>query len=234
MWRVRYDKYSAGDGVFSLFGPSTGDTYDVSPPPSDTAPLGWPVQETVPWVTSGVYEPGWADPDSENISVQEKYMDIGPEYSFDAAYYADAVQNYGDSTRMEKSDEEKQTVLPKAILNGDVFNASSSKASDKKAILPAHDVIQSTKDHHDPDSEDDDVGQKAPTDLNVLLYGNHYPIFWAVFVRVFLIGHNVLTVWRVTEAYESPIFWLLAAGNLFLLLELHVVIVKRAGIEYSW
>lgn len=66
------------------------------------------------------------------------------------------------------------------------------------------------------------------------LYGNNGPILMACFVRLCLICHNVLTVWRVTEAYNDSVYWLLVLGNFFLIFEGQIIVLKRAGIEYSW
>lgn len=67
-----------------------------------------------------------------------------------------------------------------------------------------------------------------------LIYGNQKQIFWAVLVRLLLIGHNVLTVWRVVEVKEDNLYWLMTLVNLLLLFELHIVIVRRAGVDFSW
>ncbi|KAH3861290.1 transmembrane protein 26-like [Dreissena polymorpha] len=82
--------------------------------------------------------------------------------------------------------------------------------------------------------KDDFEGLKTPTDLNTVLSGNRRDIFWAVLVRIFLVSHSLIAIWRVTEAYSEPLYWFLAASNMFLLLETSIVIVGRAGIEYSW
>ena len=60
------------------------------------------------------------------------------------------------------------------------------------------------------------------------------PIFSAVFVRMLLICHNVVTVWRVTEDFNDQIFWFLIMANILLIVEGFVVIWKRGGVEYSW
>ena len=88
-----------------------------------------------------------------------------------------------------------------------------------------------------PHHEDDDassLNNKNNDKKKSLLYGNQKQILWAVLVRLLLIGHNVLTVWRVVEACNEPYYWLITVANLLLLLELHVVIVHRAGVDYSW
>lgn len=66
------------------------------------------------------------------------------------------------------------------------------------------------------------------------LYGNRGPILMACFVRLCMICHNVLTVWRVVESYNDSMYWLLVLGNFFLIFEGQIVVLKRAGIEYSW
>lgn len=84
------------------------------------------------------------------------------------------------------------------------------------------------------------VDEKADDDNKMdkkymqLLYGNNGAIFMACFVRLLLMAHNILAVWRVTDAYNDDMYWLLVIANFFLILEGMVVIIKKAGMEYSW
>lgn len=82
--------------------------------------------------------------------------------------------------------------------------------------------------------EQEKPSNKSGIDQHDLLYGNRKQIFWAVFVRLLLIIHNVLTVWRVVEAYDERLYWLMVLANLVMLFELFIVIISRAGVDYSW
>ena len=59
-------------------------------------------------------------------------------------------------------------------------------------------------------------------------------MFMACFVRLLLIGHNVLTVWRVTETYNNNLYWLLLISNMLMIAEGLFTVIKRGGIDYKW
>ena len=59
-------------------------------------------------------------------------------------------------------------------------------------------------------------------------------MFMAIFVRLLLIGHNVLTVWRVTETYNNNLYWLLMIAHVLTFAEGLFTVIKRGGIDYKW
>ena len=59
-------------------------------------------------------------------------------------------------------------------------------------------------------------------------------VFLAIFVRLLLIGHNALTVWRVTETYNDNLYWLLSISNVLMIAEGSFTVLKRGGIDYKW
>ena len=60
------------------------------------------------------------------------------------------------------------------------------------------------------------------------------PVFLAIFVRLLLIGHNVMTVWRVTVAYNDDLYWLLLISNVLMIAEGMFTIFTRGGMDYKW
>ena len=60
------------------------------------------------------------------------------------------------------------------------------------------------------------------------------PVFLAIFVRLLLIGHNTMTVWRVTLAYKDDMYWLLLIANLLLIAEGVFTVSTRGGLDYNW
>ena len=61
-----------------------------------------------------------------------------------------------------------------------------------------------------------------------------FPIFCAAVVRLVLIGHNVMSVWRVTATYNDNMYWLMALGNVLMIGESLYTICKRGGEDYKW
>ena len=59
-------------------------------------------------------------------------------------------------------------------------------------------------------------------------------ILAAVLVRVILIFHNLLAVWRVGIAWDSADYWVLAAGNVFTIFEGVLVVYVNGGLEWKW
>ncbi|XP_052815202.1 transmembrane protein 26-like [Mya arenaria] len=226
MWRVRYDHQNGYDGLFSTYELPNGDFDDEwRRSRSESTPASSrPSREEVPWAFGSVYDPGSeleaADVKSDKDPVSYLAWIKQPNLNDDKASIPSV------EFKMKDREDSDSVIFTDKSLEPNHMKLNLSNGS-----LP---IKQLEKYHKISDNDDDDEGQEVPKDPNVLLYGNHRPIFWAVFVRVLLVGHNVLTVWRVTEALGSPLYWLLAVLNLFLLLELHVVVVKRAGIEYSW
>ena len=60
------------------------------------------------------------------------------------------------------------------------------------------------------------------------------PVILAIFVRLLLIGHNVMTVWRVTVAYNDDLYWLLLISNVLMIAEGMFTIYTRGGMDYKW
>lgn len=56
----------------------------------------------------------------------------------------------------------------------------------------------------------------------------------AIFVRLLLISHNLLAVWRVKVAYNNDTYWLLALGVILIAWEGQYTILKNDGIEWKW
>lgn len=79
----------------------------------------------------------------------------------------------------------------------------------------------------------DDLGvkQQHPDAFTIWKQG---PVIKALIIRLLLIGHNVLAVWRVVKAYEDEYYWLLAIMNVFLFVEGIIVIARRRGTDYKW
>ena len=59
-------------------------------------------------------------------------------------------------------------------------------------------------------------------------------VILATFVRLLLIGHNILTVWRVTATYKDELYWLLLISNVLLIAEGLFTVCRRGGIDYKW
>ena len=56
----------------------------------------------------------------------------------------------------------------------------------------------------------------------------------AIFVRFILIGHVMLSIWRVTIEWDDPRFWLLSLGAVVIVFEGYFTIMKNGGLEWKW
>jgi hypothetical protein len=56
----------------------------------------------------------------------------------------------------------------------------------------------------------------------------------AMLVRIVLLVHSVLAVWRAVSIDNNQWMWLLALADVAIVTEALVTIIKRKGMEYKW
>ena len=59
-------------------------------------------------------------------------------------------------------------------------------------------------------------------------------IIQAIFVRLLLICHSLLCVWRAVDVKKDPIYWCMALTNALLIIETIYTVVKRQGRDPKW
>ncbi|XP_046581402.1 transmembrane protein 26-like [Haliotis rubra] len=59
-------------------------------------------------------------------------------------------------------------------------------------------------------------------------------IIKAIFVRIMLTSHSLLSVWRVVDVTKFRYYWLLLASNILVLLETYFRLKKKKGQEGKW
>lgn len=59
-------------------------------------------------------------------------------------------------------------------------------------------------------------------------------IIKAILVRMVLLVHSVLAVWRAVSIESNQWMWLLAVADVAFITEALVTIIKRKGMEYKW
>lgn len=59
-------------------------------------------------------------------------------------------------------------------------------------------------------------------------------IIKAILVRLVLLVHSLLAIWRVVNIANDEKFWYLAIADGVFLLEGIVTIIARKGMEYKW
>ncbi|XP_045213334.2 transmembrane protein 26-like [Mercenaria mercenaria] len=116
--------------------------------------------------------------------------------------------------------------VPVPSVYTDVYSTSSLKQN--QSFRDGGEITTTT------DRRNMDNDKKIKEFDTSLIYGNHCSIFLACLVRMMLIGHNVLIVWRVTVDYKDTMYWLFTVANFFLIFECVIVIIRNAGKEYSW
>ena len=60
------------------------------------------------------------------------------------------------------------------------------------------------------------------------------PMIVAVVVRLVLIFHNLLSVWRVVVSWDDARYWALVITNVVTVTEMVLVVKLRNGIEWKW
>ena len=148
--------------------------------------------------------------------------------------------NVWSSTIIKDLSTQGKIVFNPAVLNHlDENNSGYSKDSsyrrDKTPLT--HDKFEDFADQADYEDEVSVTSQTPSTKLSPTPKGIHNPrftSFLAVFVRLMLIGHNSVAVWRVTVAYNDELYWLLLITNLLLMAEGAVAVYWRRGIDYKW
>ena len=63
---------------------------------------------------------------------------------------------------------------------------------------------------------------------------NLWKIIAAVAVRLGLIVHCMLTVWRVADIENNDLYWLLALTNVLMIIEGIYRVIKQDGEESKW
>ena len=61
-----------------------------------------------------------------------------------------------------------------------------------------------------------------------------FNIIKAILVRIVLLIHSLLAIWRVVNIAGNLHFWYLAIADGAFLIEGLVTIIARRGIEYKW
>lgn len=211
-WRVRYDGHQGNDngGFFTLH--RRADDEDINRRHSQMQVMPWSDQFRPAY--NSVYIPNEEPEDDEFVVVDE----VG---SNDPQSWVKVGDSSGNSTS-------KTIALPGTFpkFYPNFWQHLASFKNENSVKVKTH--AQGSRDHVSENSD----GTKETGVLDI--YGNNGPMFMAIFVRALLIAHNVMTVWRVTEAYENNMYWLLVLANFFLIFEGQIVVVKRHGLDYSW
>lgn len=56
----------------------------------------------------------------------------------------------------------------------------------------------------------------------------------AVAVRLVLLVHSLLVIWLAASMKGNPMYWLLTIGNLGMIAEAVITVVKNKGKEWKW
>ncbi|KAL4239721.1 hypothetical protein ACF0H5_000524 [Mactra antiquata] len=209
-WRVRYDGYNGNNdgGFFSLH--RAMDEDDVSRRQSQLQVLPWSDQFKP--ALNSIYIPN-EDPEDDEFVVVDEVKGYDP-HSW--------VKVEDSSLNSTSKTIALPGTFPKFYPNFWQHLASFQNENSVKVRANARGF-------------DSNISEATPKPLEGPdIYGNHRPMFMAIFVRLLLIAHNVMTVWRVTEAYDNNMYWLMVLSNFFLIFEGQIVVVKRHGMDYSW
>jgi len=56
----------------------------------------------------------------------------------------------------------------------------------------------------------------------------------ALLVRLVLLVHSLLVIWLAANMKNDPLYWLLTIGNLGMIIEAIVTVVKNKAKEWRW
>lgn len=214
MWEVNYDKnFGRGDGGFRLSR----------------------ILEEDESSKSSVFYIPWSDRTSQTFSsfhdVKEKTLMIDDEGDDDLKIVNDNFDDgKSDAYSWINVDDSRQlpvvNSVPVSSKNPDLRVTEPSSLIESKGFEG-----QAIKEMNEDSFEDDKMDKTYNFNK---IYGNSSSILMACFVRALLIGHNILTVWSVTDAYNENLYWLLVISNFFLIFEGMVVVIQKGGVEYLW
>ncbi|XP_050393067.1 transmembrane protein 26 isoform X2 [Patella vulgata] len=68
--------------------------------------------------------------------------------------------------------------------------------------------------------------------INIIKYG--WTMFWAILVRVILICHTMITIWRTVDTKGEGVYWYLLNFVLLQLSEGIYTVVRKKGAENNW
>lgn len=235
MWQVRYNAGKSSDNAFFTLCELTADDKELyQTTTKQHAPNGITSITDQRYTSMTVSTP---EVDEEMFSWVKTEFETSRKFSPDTnkVPVVNGVRPPSISSTAASADDGKS--MSNGNLHHSFIVAEKQTVIRRQMPLQSETILQDQSDrisvqNHRPSIEDSESKDKK--DTKDLIYGNQKQIFWAVFVRFLLICHNVLTVWRVTEVYDERFFWLITLANILMLLELQVVVIKRAGVDYSW